>query len=279
MSAVSKSSGDEEASSELSEDDQKRLASQDTRPVPEFRANKFQSESRKHWDIFYKRNADRFFKDRHWTIREFEDLAGGGDGISRVLLEVGCGAGNFAFPLLQEVDDLFVFACDFSPRAVQIVRENSLYDEDRIKAFQCDVTAGDLPEKLGGVTAHIASMVFVLSAVRPEQFQTTFENLRSALADGGVLLFRDYAVNDMAMIRFGAGTKIAERHYLRQDGTTSYFFALDELSALAEAAGFAVRKLEYVHRKTVNKKEELDVDRIFVQGVFVKQQKCDNVDS
>ena len=28
-----------------------------------------QAEARKNWDIFYKRNTTKFFKDRHWTTR------------------------------------------------------------------------------------------------------------------------------------------------------------------------------------------------------------------
>jgi len=39
-----------------------------------------------------------------------------------VLLEAGCGVGNAIFPLLNETDNLFVYACDFSPRAVQFVK-------------------------------------------------------------------------------------------------------------------------------------------------------------
>jgi len=29
----------------------------------------------KNWDMFYKRNQTNFFKDRHWTEREFGELA------------------------------------------------------------------------------------------------------------------------------------------------------------------------------------------------------------
>lgn len=38
------------------------------------------------------------------------------------LKQVGCGAGNTTFPLLATYPDLFVYACDFSPRAVNLVK-------------------------------------------------------------------------------------------------------------------------------------------------------------
>ena len=41
----------------------------------------------------------------------------------------------------------------------------------------------------------------------------------SVAREGTVVLFRDYAIHDMAMIRFAPGAKIGERFYVRQDGT------------------------------------------------------------
>lgn len=38
------------------------------------------------------------------------------------MLEAGCGVGNCIFPLLEEDLNIFIYACDFSPRAVQFVK-------------------------------------------------------------------------------------------------------------------------------------------------------------
>ncbi|XP_051922461.1 tRNA N(3)-methylcytidine methyltransferase METTL6 isoform X3 [Hippocampus zosterae] len=42
--------------------------------VSAFKQMKLEREAQKNWDLFYKRNATNFFKDRHWTSREFDEL-------------------------------------------------------------------------------------------------------------------------------------------------------------------------------------------------------------
>jgi len=62
----------------LTTDEEELLKYQDTRKIPDRRQNQLENEARKHWDLFYKRNSTKFFKDRHWTLREFQDLSGAG---------------------------------------------------------------------------------------------------------------------------------------------------------------------------------------------------------
>jgi SAM-dependent methyltransferase len=49
------------------------------------------------------------------------------------ILEIGCGVGNTVFPILQyNVDPhMFVFCCDFSSTAIQILQDNPEYNPKR----------------------------------------------------------------------------------------------------------------------------------------------------
>ena len=103
----------------LLESEVAQLARHDSRPVTDFKRRQLQNESA-HWDKFYKRNADRFFKDRHWMAREFPELSASGAPVK--LLEVGCGVGNLMLPLLDDNPAVFVYACDFAPTAIAIIQ-------------------------------------------------------------------------------------------------------------------------------------------------------------
>lgn len=101
-----------------------KMRAQDSRLVSEFRANQLERDAKKHWDLFYKRNDTRFFKDRHWTTREFNELLGlGGNGNQNVLLEVGCGVGNFIYPLIEDgLKFRKILVCDLSTRAIELLK-------------------------------------------------------------------------------------------------------------------------------------------------------------
>lgn len=257
------------ASRALSGEDWEKLKKQDNRLVSPFQAEQLEKNAKKHWDLFYKRNETRFFKDRHWTTREFFELVGSATE-KRTLLEVGCGVGNLIYPLIEDGMNFFVYACDLSPRAVDFVKSNVNYDETKMKAFQCDITSNEIFSVIPQDSVDIVTLIFVLSAIHPDKFLVTLQNILKLLKPGGLLLLRDYGLFDMAQIRFKPGNKIAENFYMRQDGTRSYFFSEEFLQELLINAGYEIVENSYVHRKTINLKEEVDADRIFIQGKFQK---------
>eukprot|EP00118_Oscarella_pearsei_P010401 m.63723 g.63723 ORF g.63723 m.63723 type:complete len:275 (+) comp35187_c0_seq1:74-898(+) len=257
--------------------EEKDKLERDVNLVSDFQQKKLEREAKRNWDLFYKRNSTHFFKDRHWTQREFEELCNDAtkDGDlekQKTLLEVGCGVGNFFYPLLEEGSRFFVHACDLSPRAVQFVKEHPLYEAKKVHAFQCDVTEDLLTNHIDANSVDIVTLVFVLSSVCPSKMVPVLENLKGVLKLGGMLLFRDYGLYDHAMLRFDRGKKLEENFYVRQDGTRVYYFSKEKLVELGELTGYDVVCCEYVHRETVNKKENLRVPRVFVQAKFIKRQ-------
>ncbi|KAI7868143.1 S-adenosyl-L-methionine-dependent methyltransferase [Spinellus fusiger] len=244
----------------------------DTKEVPPFWVSKYKKEAAKNWDIFYKRNTTKFFKDRHWTDREFEELAHQPGQEKKVCLEVGCGVGNFVFPAIADNPDLYVYACDFSKRAVEMVQSNEHYHESRCKAFVCDLTQNALTDTIPAESLNLVTALFVFSAIPPERFAFAIQNIFKVLKPGGCVLFRDYGLYDEAQIKFSAASdkKLQDNLYVRQDGTMSYFFSLEDLQTRFEEEGFSTLKNNYIYRETTNRRLELNVDRIFVQAKFQK---------
>lgn len=194
------------------------LERQDSRLISKHIADDVEKNNKKYWDLFYKRNETRFFKDRNWTVNEFHEFVDEDIG-SGVLLEVGCGVGNFIFPLLSWSNIQYIHACDISPRAVDFVKQNPLYDTNKINAFTCDITQDSVLSQVPASSVDIATLIFVLSAIHPDKFSAVVKNLYSLLKPGGIVLFRDYGLYDMAQLRFKPGRKISDNLYMRQDKT------------------------------------------------------------
>ncbi|KAJ2694324.1 hypothetical protein H4R19_005925 [Coemansia spiralis] len=244
---------------------------QDTSVVPEFWQSKYKDEAARNWDKFYNRNTTNFFKDRHWTDREFEELRPGFTFAEHkpVLLELGCGVGNFIWPVVERNPDVFVYACDFSQRAVGFVKDNERYSVDRCHAFVCDITKDRLADTIPPHSVDLVSAIFVLSALPPEKQAVAVANIAEILKPGGRVLIRDYGVYDLAQLRFKPGHKLEDNLYVRQDGTLSYYFSTARLRELFVGhAGLVELENDYTFKRLVNAKKEIDAERVFVQAKF-----------
>ena len=244
------------------------------------------------WDDFHgTHDSGVFFKERRYLLAEFPALLEVG-----CVLEVGCGSGSSALPVLAANPSATVLACDWSANAVRCaeraVASRAPDDADRFEAFVCDPStsargalAGEVHRRLerrgvnrGGVDA--ALLVFVLSAVPPGTTTATFlRRCVEAVRPGGLVCFRDYGAYDLPMLRFPPSQRLADRQYARMDGTLARFFTVDEVRTMFREAGLVeegtgsdgeATPVRYCCVHNENKRKGILMKRVFVHGAWRK---------
>ncbi|PKA45862.1 hypothetical protein AXF42_Ash016888 [Apostasia shenzhenica] len=263
------------------------------------------------WRSFHSRHSSgKFFKERRYLLKEFPELIDCDSPIC--VLEVGCGNGSTALPILRAKPNVFVFACDCSrealERAEEMVSSSNLASvKHQFRTFVHDFSVNRFPDWLlcsscqnsvriqshnkaeieengliwlsdlsffgaecciGGID--FVTMIFTLSAVPLQKMPYVIAECISVLKPGGLLLFRDYGLYDMTMLRFPPDQKVGFREYMRSDGTLSYFFSLDSVRSLFLGAGFVELELEYCCVISVNHRMNKKMHRVWVHGKFQK---------
>ena len=239
------------------------------------------------WDAFYSLHADRFFKDRHWLVREFPELED-----AFVLAEVGCGVGNAALPLARSgPPGRVVFASDCAATAIDVLltRRHPEVEDGRLLPYVADASVpGSLvgrgrapPGRVDGAT-----LIFALSAMAPAQQAVAVANVAELLKPSGFVAFRDYAVGDEAGTRLAArampraldggdaaaavtdAATVTPQFLARGDGTRAYFFRVEDVTRLFENAGFTTDRAHTVTLTKTNRKTGEVMPRVWVQAVF-----------
>ncbi|XP_053707853.1 tRNA N(3)-methylcytidine methyltransferase METTL2 [Synchiropus splendidus] len=277
---------------------------ENSQPLPLEKQEDYDCRANEYWNDFYTIHENRFFKDRHWLFTEFpelapqpgpcpepvacqrqqEDLSRGvsdlslsdtdfpGSSASYRILEVGCGVGNTVFPILKTNNDpgLFVYCCDFSSTAVELVKTNTEYDGERCFAFVHDLSDDQAAYPMKDGTLDVIVLIFVLSALHPDKMQESIRRLARLLKPGGVMLLRDYGRYDMAQLRFKKGRCLSENFYVRGDGTRVYFFTQDELHSMFTDAGLEKVQNLVDRRLQVNRGKQLTMYRVWIQCKYRK---------
>lgn len=265
------------------------------------------------WNQFHIRHSTgRFFKERRYLLKEFPELLSCDE--YSIVLEVGCGNGSTALPILRGRDNIIIYACDCSNEALERANEmihagNVGSVTDRFHPFCCDFSINGFPKWLacdscqgnflqkqhdqisdvkesketnlndlsslgeskcciGGVD--FVTLIFTLSAVPLHRMPTAIRECFSILKPGGLLLFRDYGLYDMTMLRFEPEKRVGFREYMRSDGTRSYFFCMDTVRDLFTGSGFTELELEYCCVKSTNRRNGKSMHRVWVHGKFQK---------
>lgn len=70
---------------------------------------------------------------KNYIVQDFKCIDKDGNIQRKNYLEIGCGVGNTVFPILEYNDDpnLFVYCCDFSKTAVDILQSHKDYNVKR----------------------------------------------------------------------------------------------------------------------------------------------------
>lgn len=246
---------------------------------------KFNGDPAKWWNLFYKNNAANFFKNRKWLQQEFPVLTEvtKEDAGPKVILEIGAGAGNTAFPILANNKNphLKIHACDYSKTAVEVMRNHEEYNTLSIQADVWDAASDVLPPDLEEGSVDVAILIFIFSALSPDQWAQAVRNVHRLLKPGGVVCFRDYGRGDLAQVRFRKNRYLEENFYIRGDGTRVYFFDEEELSNIwsGKAAPeteenvpeFEIENLAMDRRLLVNRAQKIKMYRCWLQGRFRKK--------
>ena len=231
------------------------------------------------WHAFHQQHAGtHFFKPRRYLLQEFSQLSAPG----LCLLEIGCGSGASALPVLSRSPTARVACCDFAQSAVDLCLQNTSAYRARCDAFRADVCDESFSAAMEASAARTGwgrsfdavLCAFVLSAVPPEKLRAALVNALSAVRAGGCLLVRDYGDLDLPQLRFAANACRGDRLFQRADGTLARFFRPEELreevQAAAAQAGIAGKCLDthYCCVRVTNRSQALTMKRVFVHGVW-----------
>ncbi len=240
---------------------------------------KIDTHADEYWNDFYSIHNNKFYKDRHWLFTEFPELRFEStdkekidEGSSKIIFEVGCGVGNTIFPILQQVLDsnIHSYCCDFSETAIQILKSNESYDSNRCSAFTYDITREDRELPFETNSVDIILMIYTLSSICPSKMKYVLRKLYEYLKPGGLLLFRDYGRYDLSQLRFKSGRCISDNFYARGEGTLVYFFDKEEVATMFQNSGYQVIQNICDRRLQVNRRKQLKMYRIWIQGKFQK---------
>jgi len=110
---------------------------------------------------------------------------------------MGCGVGDTIYPIKEEYPNVKLYACDFSSKAIEWVKKAPGYDPTRVIAEVCDIVKDEIPITFDP-PADLVTLIFVLSAISPENHIDVLKKIYNWMKPGAIFFFRDYGRYDFA---------------------------------------------------------------------------------
>ncbi|XP_054535090.1 tRNA N(3)-methylcytidine methyltransferase METTL8, mitochondrial isoform X4 [Pan troglodytes] len=271
---------------------------------------KYEREASKYWDTFYKIHKNKFFKDRNWLLREFPEIlpvdqkpeekaresswdhvkTSATNCFSRMHCPTVPDEKNHYEKSSGSSEGQSKTESDFSNldsekhkkgpmetglfpgsnATFRILESHSSYRATQCFAFVHDVCDDGLPYPFPDGILDVILLVFVLSSIHPDRMQGVVNRLSKLLKPGGMLLFRDYGRYDKTQLRFKKGHCLSENFYVRGDGTRAYFFTKGEVHSMFCKASLDEKQNLVDRRLQVNRKKQVKMHRVWIQGKFQK---------
>ncbi|XP_004718149.2 mRNA N(3)-methylcytidine methyltransferase METTL8 [Echinops telfairi] len=240
---------------------------------------KYENDASKYWNTFYKIHKNKFFKDRNWLLREFPEILPVDQKTTINTRELSlnhvktnmasCFSRMHCSPPEDKnhdkksagwSDGQSWAGFDFS---IQASKENR---KDPLKTDSFPGSSATF--RILEVGCGAGNSVFPILNIL--QMQSVVNRLSKLLKPGGMLLFRDYGRYDKTQLRFKKGCCLSENFYVRGDGTRAYFFTKGEVHTIFCKAGLDEKQNLVDRRLQVNRKKQVKMHRVWVQGKFQK---------
>lgn len=178
--------------------------------------------------------------------------------------------GSTTFPLLDTIkDNIFIYSCDFSSTAIEMIKVNENFSPEKCCPFVWDIS-DDVAPIVEPCSIDFILCIYVLSALPPKKLRKAIGNLVKLLAPEGILLVKDYARYDLTQLRFKSNRYIEDNFYCRGDGTLVYFFSTEELDELFTSCSLRKLQNHIDKRLIVNRAKQIIMYRRWVQCKYFK---------
>jgi len=227
-----------------------------------------------HWNAFYqKHRSGKFYKSRNYILHEFRNffqpLVSSPE--SNLILECGAGHGATIYSLIDKLPvNISFLATDYSEDALTSLKDNTLFDGDRVQISQWDIRKPFYATPLTHLP-RLVICIFTLSAIHPKFHHDCFKNMANILESGSAILFRDYGMLDFTMFKQKA--QLSRNLYRRGDNTLSFYFTTEYFTSIIEnlKCMLEIVEISYCTILSTNRKTKEVMKRVYLHSVIRKK--------